>query len=108
MKIIGAAADAWTWIMRTRMRNRLLRAAIDPAKTPQVVQILTELVVEIDLPAGRRLDSAALVRHARFLVASRTKNVGRRPDSDPRKPRNSPRKPGNEPGSNVVPIRPVD
>lgn len=108
VQIIEAAAEAWTWIMRTRTRNKLLRAAIDPAKAPQAIQLLTQLVVEPDLPAGRRLNDAALVRHARFLVTSRARNVGRKPSSDPRKPRNSSGKPRSGPSDNVFPIRPAD
>jgi len=105
-QIIEAAAEARTRIMRTRTRNQLLRAAIDPAKTPQVVQIMDQLVVEPDLSAGRRLNDAALVKHARFLVASRARNAGTKPDSDPRKPPNDPGKPRGGPGDNVFPIRP--
>jgi hypothetical protein len=102
VQIIEATAEAWTRIMRTRTRNQLLRAATDPAKTPQVLQIMEQLVVEPDLSTGRRLNDAALVRHARFL-ASRAKNVGTKPDSDPRKPPNDPRKPRGGPSDNVFP-----
>jgi hypothetical protein len=107
VQIIQAATEAWTRITRTRTRNQLLRAAINPAKTPQVIQIFDQLVIETDFSAGPRLNDAELVRHARFLVASRAKNTGGKPDSDPKEPPNDPQKPRSGPSDNVFPLYPV-
>jgi hypothetical protein len=106
--VIGAVAKALALIMRTRTRNRLLRAGIDPEKTSQVFDMLSQQPVDVDSPAGRRISDAALVGLAIFLVNSRVKSVRGKPRSDPTKPRNDPSKPKNDKGGNVIPMRPVE
>jgi hypothetical protein len=106
--VIGAAAEALALIMRTRTRNRLLRAGIDAEKTSQALDMLAQQAADADLPEGRRVNDAALVSLVRFLVNSRARGGGGKPRSDPRKPRNDPPNPKNGTRDNVIPMRPVN
>jgi hypothetical protein len=66
---ITARSEAEALIIRTQARRDLLRAGIEADKPEQIAEMLRQQSLGADLPAGRRLNDAAL---ARLLAAPKS------------------------------------
>jgi hypothetical protein len=99
--LIRGRADARATIVHAKIRAELAREGLDPMKTHQAIEMQRLLLLNPDLPPGRRLADDALIK---LNAASRTRNGGTETVTGPDAP-GTHRSNAKVADSKVVPLR---